>query len=153
MKVVCAFLGAVFVLASSACKQVPHVDLTASHRQTTNAKQTSGDKMKELTLSHSQSEAALKSATMAVASARIGYPTTDPSVVVAELWQGSGVAYASWVVLRSSDGKSWHVIGKPSEVVVADPRKKVRVTEMEGDNIFEVELPSSGKTIRLDLPN
>ncbi|WKZ79138.1 MAG: hypothetical protein QY327_07280 [Fimbriimonadaceae bacterium] len=109
--------------------------------------------MKELTLSDSQAAAALKSAAMTVASARIGYPTRDPSVVVAELWQGSGVAYVSWVVLRSSDGKSWHVIGKPSEVVVDDSRKEVRIVEIEGDSFFEVELPSSAKTIRLDLPS
>lgn len=102
-------------------------------------------------LSPAQSIEALKHKLLEVASAEWGYATGSPNVIVAEIAQGSGVAYVSWVVLHKADSGAWRTYGIPSPLVMDSRHNNVYIETKGWSHTFEVRM-SKKRTIRLPLP-
>lgn len=103
-------------------------------------------------LSREATVEALKYKTFQLARADFGYATDQSNVIVAEITQGSGVAYVSWIVLYKSEGSKWHAFGEPSRTTLDDVAKQVYIKNANGSKVFEVVFPSRNVSIKLPLP-
>lgn len=102
-------------------------------------------------LTPAQSIEALRHKLLEAASAEWGYATGSPNVIVAEIAQGSGVAYVSWVVLQKAGSGAWQTYGIPSPIVMDSGHKNVYIETKGRSHTFEVRM-SKKRTIRLPLP-
>lgn len=77
---------------------------------------------------------ALKYKAFQLARADVGYATDQPNVIVAEITQGSGVAFVSWIVLYKSDGNKWHAFWG---AITNDSRRRSEASLRQGGKWFE----------------
>ncbi len=103
-------------------------------------------------LTNAQSIVALSSKTLQVAVAEYGYATNEPSVIVAELEEGSGVAYISWIVLRiNADGK-WESVGQSSGVHILAHPLHIEIGKVGSSWEFRAAIGDRKNIVVLSLP-
>lgn len=102
-----------------------------------------------LPLTPEQSKAAVLNKSFVLAEADFGYHI-DANVAVAELTEGSGIAYVTWVVLRKTD-KGW-VTRETSRTHVQENIKEILITDSGSRRTFRVNWTNHKKSVVLELP-